>query len=148
MLERLRRFSLYASLKKCEFFTTEVEFLEFIMFIDGVAINKRRVEAIQEWSRPKSFHEVQIFLNFVNFYRRFIHYYSQIVESLTNLLKGSIKKIKIESFDWPVETEKTFRRLREVFTKAPLLCYFDLELPIRVKTDALDFDLADILTQL
>ena len=148
MLERLRRFSLYASLKKYKFFTIEVEFLNFMMFIDDVAMNKRRVKAIQKWSRPKFFHEVQIFLSFVNFYRRFIHHYSQIVESLTNLLKGSIKGIKIESFDWPVEAEKAFRRLREAFTKAPLLCHFDSELLIRVKTDALDFDLTDILTQL
>ena len=91
---------------------------------------------------------MQIFLSFVNFYRRFIHYYSQIVESLTNLLKKSIKEIKTGSFDWPVEAKEAFRRLREVFTKAFLLCHFDLELLIRVKTNALDFDLIDILTQL
>ena len=46
VLERLRRFSLYISLKKCEFFITEVEFLDFIMFIDDVVMNKRRVKAI------------------------------------------------------------------------------------------------------
>ena len=148
MLKRLRRFSLYISLKKCEFFIIEVEFLDFIIFIDDVVMNKRRVKAIQKWLRSKFFYEMQIFLSFVNFYRRFIHYYSQIVESLTNLLKRSIKGIKIRSFDWPVKTEKTFRRLREVFTKASLLCHFDLELLIRIKTNALDFDLTDILTQL
>ena len=48
VLKRLRRFSLYISLKKCEFFITEVEFLDFIMFIDNVAMNKRRVKAIQK----------------------------------------------------------------------------------------------------
>ena len=48
VLKRLRRFSLYASLKKCEFFTTEVEFLDFIIFIDDVTMNKRRVKAIQK----------------------------------------------------------------------------------------------------
>ena len=46
VLERLRRFSLYTSLKKCKFFITEVEFLDFIIFIDNVAMNKRRVKAI------------------------------------------------------------------------------------------------------
>ena len=58
VLERLRRFSLYVSLKKCEFFITEVEFLDFIMFIDNVAMNKRRVKAIQKWSRSKFFYEI------------------------------------------------------------------------------------------
>ena len=46
VLKRLRRFSLYTSLKKCEFFIIEFEFLDFIIFIDNVAINKRRVKAI------------------------------------------------------------------------------------------------------
>jgi len=34
ILERLRKFMLYASLKKCEFFITKVNFLEFIIFIE------------------------------------------------------------------------------------------------------------------
>ena len=58
VLERLRRFSLYASLKKCEFFITEVEFLDFMVSINGVAMNKRRMKAIQKWPRPKSFHKI------------------------------------------------------------------------------------------
>lgn len=46
VLKRLRRFDLYASLKKCEFFTTKVEFLSFIILINGVSIDKRRVDTI------------------------------------------------------------------------------------------------------
>ena len=34
----------------------------------------------------------------MNFYRRFIYYYSQIAKSLTNLLKKNIKEIKINLF--------------------------------------------------
>ena len=48
VLKRLKRFSLYTSLKKCEFFIIKVEFLDFIMFINNVAMNKRRVKAIQK----------------------------------------------------------------------------------------------------
>ena len=148
VLERLRRFSLYVSLKKCEFFTTEVEFLGFVVSTEGVTMDKRRVEAIQEWPKPKSYQEVQVFLGFVNFYRRFIHHYSQIAGSLTSLLKGSTKGIKIEPFDWPVEAEEAFHSLRAAFTQAPLLRHFNPELPIRVETDSSDFALAGILTQL
>ena len=63
------------SLKKCEFFTTKVEFFGFIISVDGVSMDQRRVAAIKDWPKPKSFYEVQVFLGFVNFYRRFIHYY-------------------------------------------------------------------------
>ena len=46
MLERLRQFGLYASLKKCDFFTTKVEFLGFIVSTNGVAMDQSRVAAI------------------------------------------------------------------------------------------------------
>ncbi len=46
MLERLRRFKLYVSLKKCEFFTTKVDFLEFVISTESVSINSSRVDII------------------------------------------------------------------------------------------------------
>ena len=48
VLERLQHFGLYASLKKCDFFTTKVEFLGFMVFTNGMAMDQRRVAAIQE----------------------------------------------------------------------------------------------------
>ena len=43
MFKKLRRFNLYINLKKCEFFIKKIEFLNFIMFIDNVTMNKRRI---------------------------------------------------------------------------------------------------------
>ena len=148
VLERLRRASLFVSLKKCEFFTTEVEFLGFIVSTDGVSMDKRRVAAIQEWPKPKSYHDVQVFLGFVNFYRRFIHHYSQIAGPLTGLLKGSENGRKAGQLEWSVEANQAFARLQAAFTSAPLLRHFDPNLPIRLETDASEFGLAGILTQL
>ena len=68
VLERLQQFGLYASLKKYDFFTTEVEFLGFMVSTNEVAMDHLWVAAIQEWPKPKSYHEVQVFLEFVNFY--------------------------------------------------------------------------------
>ena len=148
VLDRLRRASLFVSLKKCEFFTTRVEFLGFIVSTTGVAMDPRRVAAIQKWPKPKSYHEIQVFLGFVNFYRRFIHHYSQIAGPLTGLLKGSEKGKKSGPFEWPVEAESAFTQLRAAFTSAPLLRHFDPSLPIRLETDASDYAIAGILTQL
>ncbi|CAA9517810.1 MAG: hypothetical protein AVDCRST_MAG96-2780 [uncultured Segetibacter sp.] len=89
VLKCLRQFQLFANLKKCEFFTTQVEFLGFIMSTAGVTINPRRINTILKWPEPKSFRDVQVFLGFVNFYRRFIHHYSQITAPLTDLIKDS-----------------------------------------------------------
>ncbi len=91
ILERLRKFKLYASLKKCEFFITKVNFLKFIIFIKNVSMNLSKVNIIKTWLRSKMYWKIQVFRRFINFYRRFIHYYSQIAESLTELLRDSLK---------------------------------------------------------
>ena len=89
VLARLHKFALYGSIKKCEFFTQEVEFLGFIVSTAGVAMDPRRVSAVADWPTPKTFHDVQSFLGFANFYRRFIKHYSKVVSPLTALMKGS-----------------------------------------------------------
>jgi len=47
ILERLRKFKLYVSLKKCEFFITKVNFLEFIIFTESISMNLSRIDIIK-----------------------------------------------------------------------------------------------------
>ncbi len=108
ILERLRKFKLYASLKKCEFFITKVNFLEFVIFIENVSMNLSRVDIIKTWLRLKMYWEIQVFLRFINFYRHFIHHYFQIAESLTELLRDSVKNVKMNSFIWLNEVKQAF----------------------------------------
>ena len=46
MLKRLRRSKLYVSLRKYEFFTTKVDFLEFVIFTESVSMNSSKVDII------------------------------------------------------------------------------------------------------
>jgi len=55
ILKRLRKFKLYASLKKCEFFITKVNFLEFIIFIENISMNSSRINIIKTWLRSKMY---------------------------------------------------------------------------------------------
>lgn len=72
MLERLRKFQLYTSLKKCQFYTTQVKFLGFVISTKRVAMNAEKVAIIKDWPKLKTYQDVQVFLGFANFYRRFI----------------------------------------------------------------------------
>jgi len=47
ILKRLRKFKLYANLKKCEFFITKVNFLKFVMFIESISMNSSRINIIK-----------------------------------------------------------------------------------------------------
>ena len=47
ILERLRKFKLYASLKKCKLFIIKVNFLEFIVFTESILMNLSKVDIIK-----------------------------------------------------------------------------------------------------
>ena len=47
ILKKLRKFKLYASLKKCEFFIIKVNFLKFIIFIEDVLMNSSRINIVK-----------------------------------------------------------------------------------------------------
>ena len=111
-------------------------------------MDTRRVTAIEEWPTPRSFHKVQQFLGFANFYRRFVRWYSKIVGPLTNLMKGSKDGRKRGPLTWVDDEEHAFRCLKDAFQKAPVLRHYDPALPMRVETDASAYALGGILTPL
>ncbi len=147
ILERLRKFKLYASLKKCEFFITKVNFLEFIIFIEDILMNLSRIDIIKTWLRSKMYWKIQVFLRFINFYQCFIHHYFQIAESLTELLRDSVKDVKMSSFIWLSKAKQAFNQLRDVFMKTFILRHFDSEQHIHIEINMFNYAVASILSQ-
>jgi len=49
-----------------------VEFLGYVIGRKGIEMAERKVKVVLDWETPKSLTEVQSFLGFANFYRRFI----------------------------------------------------------------------------
>jgi hypothetical protein len=142
VLSRLREYGLTCKLSKCEFHSTSTSFLGFIVSPDGISMEPDRVVAIMEWPVPTSVHDVQIFLGFANFYRRFIRGYSAITAPITSLLR------KNQRFEWSSQAQEAFEELKRRFTSAPILRHFDPDLPIRLHTDASSFAISGILSQL
>jgi hypothetical protein len=147
VLQRLQDAELYANPKKCTFYQKQVEFLGYIIGVDGISMDPRRVQAIRDWKLPESYHDIQVFLGFCNFYRRFIPRYSMIACPLTNLLKGSVKGRKPGRVELNDTEVNAFRQLIAAFQAATLLCHFDPSKSIRVETDASNIGMAGILSQ-
>jgi len=75
VLRRLQENGLAVSPEKCIWKTQEVEFLGNIIGQEGIKMSQEKVEAVLSWQRLNSLTEVQSFLGFANFYRRFIQDY-------------------------------------------------------------------------
>jgi hypothetical protein len=71
-LQRLREANIQIDVNKCEFHTTETKFLNMIMRRDDIKMNLKKIKTIVEWRKFTHLKEIQAFLKFVNFYRRFI----------------------------------------------------------------------------
>ena len=147
VLERFKDFELYVNQKKCEFDIEEIEFLNFIIFTKKIRMNSKRIQMIKEWFKFKIYYKVQIFLRFVNFYRRFIYCYLKIIAPLTSLLKDSENEKKKSFFKWSDEVEQTFRQLKNIFMLICLFIHYDLLKRNRMKTDVFNFVIANIFTQ-
>ncbi len=87
VLEQLRKHGLYANLKKCRFHEDEVQFLSFVVSAQGIKMEEEKIEAVRDWPEPKSVRDIQVFLGFANFYRRFIRNFSRIAAPLTSMLR-------------------------------------------------------------
>jgi hypothetical protein len=142
VLGRLQKHKLAVSPEKCVWRVTEVEFLGYIIGRDGIKMSPEKVEAVLEWKSPSSLTEVQSFLGFANFYRRFIQDYSRVARPLTELTKSSAK-----DWSWNPEAEHAFQELKNRFTSAPILAHFDPQKSVIIETDASDFALGAVLSQ-
>ena len=85
VLERLQKAGLYLKPEKCEFHETQVEYLGLIVSTEGIKMDLGKLSAVLDWEEPRNVKDVQSFLGFANFYRRFINNYSRIVGPLTDL---------------------------------------------------------------
>jgi hypothetical protein len=156
VLQRLKDNHLCASIKKSVFHASEVEYLGYHIPKLGIAMSPEKVQTIRNWAPPRSVKHVQQFLGFANFYRRFIEGFSKVARPLTELTKKDKnaqnvkhpKNAKNASFVWTEECQQAFDRLKALFTEAPILEYFHPKKPTVVETDASDFALGAVLSQM
>ena len=90
VLDQLRKYSLFANLKKYCFHQDEIRFLGYVVSSKGISMEAERIEVVKKWPEPKSVRDIQVFLGFANFYRRFIQGFSKIAASLTSMLKTTV----------------------------------------------------------
>jgi len=74
-------------LSKCEFLPKKVKFLGHIVIPFGMSIDPSKLQAIREFPQPRNKKELQSFIGFCNFYRKFLCQHASIISLLIELLK-------------------------------------------------------------
>ena len=85
--------------------------------------------------------EVQSFLGFCNFYRRFIKNYSQIAKPLNCLTQAG------QPFEWDSSSKWAFETLKGHLLSAPILAHYFSDWPTKVEMNTSDGVVAGVLLQ-
>jgi hypothetical protein len=117
-----------------------MEYLGYLLSPDGLTMSNEKLQAIVDWLEPQKVKDIQSFLGFANFYRRFIYNYSDIVVPLTQLTR------KDAPWNFSDECWKSFETLKKAFTTAPILTHWMPNVPLIVETDASDYAITGILS--
>ncbi|KAK3549898.1 hypothetical protein QTP86_015514 [Hemibagrus guttatus] len=142
VLERLRKFQLFLKAENCSFHQPSVQFLGYKINSSGIQMDEGKITAIRNWPAPTTVKELQRFLGFASFYRRFIQNYSSIANPLTSLLRN-----KPKSLAWSPSAEEAFNTLKKAFTTDPLLIHPDPDKPFIVEVDASTTGVGVVLSQ-
>jgi len=140
---------LYLKPEKCEFHNETVRYLGLIILTKGISMDDDKVETVRNWSREKktkngrlnNLFEIQQFLRFCNYYRRFSLKYSETAEPLTMLTKQD------EPFVWESEQQMAFETMIIAFTTAPALRHIVHEREVIIETDASNYVSAGLISQ-
>ena len=111
---------------------------------EGLKPTNSKIKAVTEWPTPKLVQNVQQWLGFCNFYRRYIRNYSHIAAPLYQITKRDKRE-----FSWNLTHQQAFVKLKTALTTAPLLrnprCGSNEE--FYISTDASNYAVGAVLLQ-
>src|SRR5260221_3360003 len=132
---------LFLKPEKCKFEQKEVEYLRLVILKDHVTMDLTKVCRVTEWPTPMKVKEVQSFLGFVNFYRKFICDFSNIAHPLYALT------CKTQWWVWGSPEQKAFNALKKAVTSTPVLTFPSQSGCFHLECDTSNFVTRAVLSQ-
>ena len=99
------------------------------------------MEAIQKIDIPRTKKEAQSFIGRVNFLRRFISNFAEIMKHITNMLR------KDNEIKWNQEAINSFSNIKKALTEAPVLISHDCTKAFHIFSFAYEHTIAGVLLQ-
>ena len=140
---RLRKAGLRLKPKKCLLLREEVPYLGHVVSAHGIRPDPAKTEKMKSFPTPCDVTTVRQFIGLASYYRRFVPGFAKIAAPLHALTKKDVP------FNWTVECEVAFCKLKELLVTAPVLAYprFGPEGEFILETDASGIGLGAVLSQ-
>ena len=130
------------SLEKSLFLQKKVNFLGYVLSVDGVEPEPERLDIIKKFAVPKNKQELQSFLGVLNWYRQFSYKYSDKTAIFRELM--SDKNLWV----WTNEHQKAFEEIKNNFIDCTMLSHVNFDLTFYLQTDASDNGISGVLYQI
>jgi len=140
-LEILVEHKLFLHPEKCKFHQSQIEYLELVISENKVEMDPVKVARVYKWPTPENWTDMQAFIGFVNFYRRFIRDFSIIARPLFDLTHSD------KAWNWDAKEQKAFECLKIAVTTIPVLGSSQGSEPFCIEADSSDFVSRAVLSQ-
>ena len=139
ILRRLEENDLYIKPEKCVWKVRKIGFLGVVIGPNGIKMEEGKVDGVLSWPEPKNVKDVRKFLGLANYYRRFIKDFARVARPINVLMRKDVK------WQWGVEQQKAFNKLKRVFTMKPVLAAPDLDKEF-IEADASNYATGGVLS--
>jgi len=134
VLQTLKRAGVKLSREKFDFCKNSVKYLGHIISEKGIETDPEKLKAVKNWPRPQTVKELNSFLGFANYYRRFVRSFSEIAHALEAAVRKDKQSQKLK-LQWNAPLEQSFVKLKEALSSSSVL-----HTPIPSETFLLDVD--------
>ena len=154
VLQKLKDAGLKLSPSKCNFLQKKIKYLGHMISEQGISVDPEKVSCVKAWPLPKTVSEVQSFLGFTSFYRRFIKDFAKVAKPLHQVAQGGIHyqtktrtRVRYPPLQWGSPQQQAFDKLKEMCSSTPVLGFADYNKPFILHTDASGDGLGAVLSQ-
>jgi hypothetical protein len=112
VFNKCRRYGISLNPKKSHFSMPEGKLLSHIILVGGIKVDPKRVCAIQQIDIARNKKDVQSFIGKINFLRRFVLNFVEILKPITNMLK------KYAVIKWSLEEKSSFQTIKQYLVEA------------------------------
>ena len=141
LLERCREKNIKLNPEKLQLRKQDVPYIGYVLTPDGLKPDSSKVKAIVAMPTPSDKKALQRLLGMITYLAKFLPNLSDVTEPLRRLLDKDVQ------WHWNDTHEKSWKQVKQLITREPVLKYFDPNKEVTLECDASESGLGAVLLQ-